>query len=367
VAAGAMAKGLQKAGHQVVTITSNRNGDGFAEVPEERQEPDGNIVVYCRTRPGRFYYASNLSATIQHYLPQADVVVVPGGSWNYYFFTGCRLARRFQRPYVVRPEGNLSPYALSHKPLRKKIWWALFDKKYFQKAAVVLALTQEEVDQIRGMDITTRIEIITNGINLQEYQEAMSRKQIEQHYPQLKNRRWLLFMSRFHPIKGLDLLLPAFAAIHRNYRDVVLILAGPDESNYRRTVEQMVRDLDLHDSVCFPGMVGGSLKNGLLHHATIFCLTSHSEGLPMGVLEAMACGLPVLITKECRLPEVKEWHTGLVVKRDVKEIAAGLALLLQDDKIRHEMGTNAQRLVQQRFTWDNVCNLTSQLLQEITL
>ncbi|MEJ2093276.1 MAG: glycosyltransferase [Syntrophobacterales bacterium] len=212
-ASGALASGLQKLGHQVTTVTSNRNGDGFSEVPPHLVEPAGNRTIYCATHTGRFLYAPHLASSLRTRLLQADVVLVPCGAWSYYFLNGCREAQKFRKPYVVYPHGNFDPWALDLKRWRKKIWWQLFDKKNYRRAAAAVALTREEASQIRNMGFTGRIEVIPNGVDGAAYQEALSREAIEEQFPQLTKKRWLLFMARLHPKKGLDVLLPALAEI----------------------------------------------------------------------------------------------------------------------------------------------------------
>ncbi|MEJ2070312.1 MAG: glycosyltransferase [Syntrophobacterales bacterium] len=95
-----------------------------------------------------------------------------------HFLNGCREAQKFRKPYVVYPHGNFDPWALDLKRWRKKIWWQLFDKKNYRRAAAAVALTREEASQIRNMGFTGRIEVIPNGVDGAAYQEALSREAI---------------------------------------------------------------------------------------------------------------------------------------------------------------------------------------------
>lgn len=364
-AAGAMASELHQLGHQVITITSDRNGDGFSEVPPSVVEAAGNQTIYCHTFRGRFLYTPGLTAAIRASIPQADVVLVPCGSWNYFFFSGCRQASAFGKPYVVYPHGNFDPWALALKKWRKRLWWHLFDRENYRRAAAAVALTQEEASQVRRMGFAGRIEVIPNGLNFADYQPAMSREEIEAQFPQLKNKRWLLFMARLHPKKGLDLLLPAMADICRQFPEAQLIIAGPDEGSYGRLVRRLISDLHLNGAVCLTGMVNGLLKNGLLHHAEIFLLPSYSEGFPMGVLEAMGCGLPVIITRNCQLPEVSEKCAGIIVQNDIKSLTQGIVTFLKDEYLRKLFSTNARILAKEHIGWKQIAIKTSDLLLDI--
>jgi glycosyltransferase involved in cell wall biosynthesis len=364
-AAGALASGLQRLGHQVITVTSDRNGDGFSEVPASLVEPAGNRTIYCHTLRGRFLYAPGLAAAIRAVIQQAEVVLVPCGSWNYFFFSTCRAAQRFRKPYVIYPRGNFDPWALALKKWRKRLWWTLFDRNNYQRARAAVALTREEASQIRRMGFAGRIEVIPNGVEVADYQAAMPRRDIEGQFPQLRNKRWLLFMARLHPKKGLDLLLPALAEVRRQVPDAHLIIAGPDEDAYGRVVRRLISDLNLEGAVSLTGMVTGGLKHGLLRHAELFLLPSYSEGFPMGVLEAMACGLPVIITRNCQFPEVTENNSGIIVENDIKSLTNGILALLHDEILRKQCGVNAKRLVQERYTWKQIAIDTSRLLLEL--
>jgi glycosyltransferase involved in cell wall biosynthesis len=297
-------------------------------------------------------------------LKSADVVLI-NTQWNYFFLAGCRLASSFNRPYIIRPEGIFSLWALSYKKWRKKIWWEIFDRKNYERAAAIVALTKEEAFQIRNMGISPRVEVIPNGVNLDDFTESLTREEIEIRFPQLKDRRWLLFMGRLHPIKGVDLLIEAFAKLRRKIPDAILVLAGPNEGNYQAIIDRYSKKLAINEDICFTGMVSGDLKNGFLKQSEIFCLTSYSEGLPMGVLEAMACGLPVVITHECRIPEIKEYNAGILVERNPDKIAEALLLIMEDKEIKNQMKYNALGLIKVLFTQEAVCQKYENLFQSI--
>lgn len=359
---GSFARSMQLIGHQVTTITSNRNGDDYSDVPEDILEEAGNKTIYCETKRGRFLFSHNLIGVIKKYIKSADVVFI-NSQWNYFFRVGCKLAYKYNLPYILRPAGIFNPWAISYKKWRKKIWWELFDKKNYERASAIIALTADEATQIRNMGIYNRVEIIPNGVNLDDFEESLTREEIELRFPQLKGRRWLLFMGRLHPIKGVDLLIAAFAELRRRFPDVMLVLAGPNEGNYRSVIDQQLKELGIDEDICFTGMVSGALKNGLLKHSEIFCLTSYSEGLPVSVLEAMACGLPVVVTEECHIPEIKEYNAGIVVEKDHKKIASRISLILSDYNGFNRMKKNAKRLIEEKFERDYIYQKYSNLFQ----
>jgi glycosyltransferase involved in cell wall biosynthesis len=181
------------------------------------------------------------------------------------------------------------------------------------------------------------IAIIPNGVSLVELERppdvgALARAIIVR-------KRVLLFMGRIHPVKGLDLLIRAFAEIHEVHPDTVLVVAGPDEdADYRERVRTLASELVIDNSVIFVGMVTGPERLALLHSATVFALPLHSEGLPLAILEAAACRVPVVISELCNLAEFGQLGAGVVVRPDVPSIVQGLLLVLANEDERRVIG-----------------------------
>src|SRR5262249_3176807 len=119
-----------------------------------------------------------------------------------------------------------------------------------------------------------------------------------------KTRRRVLFLSRLHPKKGLDMLLEAWAALSGLRREWELIIAGPEQGGYAATIDGLILRLGLADSVRRVGKVGHESKLRLLRSADLFVLPSRSEGFTSAILEAMVMGRPVIATRSCNFPEL---------------------------------------------------------------
>jgi glycosyltransferase involved in cell wall biosynthesis len=163
----------------------------------------------------------------------------------------------------------------------------------------------------------------------------------------------------------LDLLLPAFSRAARQFPDHMLVIAGPDEAGMTPELTRMAREGGVESRVLFTGPVYGATKIGLLRQAQLFALTSYSEGLPLAVLEAMDCGVPVLLTTACNLPEVAEAEAGLVVSPTIMDLAQGLTSMLAANNWCREMGLRGKDLIASRFTWDKIALQTLNLCTDI--
>lgn len=176
----------------------------------------------------------------------------------------------------------------------------------------------------------------------------------------------LLFLSRIHPKKGLDLLLRAFAAAATDLPGVVLVVAGSDAgSGYGEQMRALAGELGLGERCRFIGEVRGAEKRAVLTGADAYVLASHSEGLPVAVVEAMASALPVLITPGCNLPEVVTADAGLIVEPQVDAVAAGLRTLFADPARMRAWGMQGRALVRERFTWPQIARNTLAVYQDM--
>ncbi|MEM4204673.1 MAG: glycosyltransferase, partial [Candidatus Methanomethylicaceae archaeon] len=222
-----------------------------------------------------------------------------------------------------------------------------------------------EADNIRRMGLTNRVEVIPNGVDVSDFECGLTREELEFMFPKIKGRTLVLFLGRIHPKKGLLNLVIAFKKVRSLYPDVILLIAGPDERGHKREVEECVRQEGLNEDVLFLGPVSGELKVGLLKNSDVFVLPSYSEGFPVAVLEALACKLPVVLTKYCNVPEVAEAGAGIEVDISPYQIANAIIILLSDHKMRKQMGENGYRLVLERFNWDRVAKMTINLCSEV--
>jgi len=170
----------------------------------------------------------------------------------------------------------------------------------------------------------------------------------------IKNKPFLLFLSRINWKKGLDRLIPAMSYITGTH----LVIAGNDEEDYIPRLETMAIKQGVRDRITFTGPVYGDSKKALLRHATALVLPSYSENFGNAVLEAMAAGCPAVVTPEVGIADiVKEYAAGMVVPGDPEVLGRQLRdLLLQPERLK-EMGRKGKKAVREHFTWDAVAGL----------
>jgi len=172
-------------------------------------------------------------------------------------------------------------------------------------AAAVQALTEEEKRSIHRFGVSAPVVTIPNGVSLEDFLDLPSGEVFEQDYPHLQGKIVILYLGRLHPLKGLDLLIKATRLLAIQRKDVHVVIAGPDTEGYRKAA---------------------------LSRADIFVLPSYAEGFSMALLEAMASGLPVVITPQCHLPEVAHAKAGFVVEPQAEALAVAMQRLTENPR-----------------------------------
>jgi len=287
------------------------------------------------------------------------------GIWHHLLFVAYKAAKKFHKPFIITPHGTLEPWPLSYKFLRKKIYYSLIQKRILKEASAIQAITTQEAKNIQNLGIKTRIVVIPNGINLKEFQKIPENKTLERFFPELINKKYFLFLGRLHPVKGLDLLVRAFSQITKERNDIFLVIAGPDELGYRKELEKILKSEDAMENTIFTGLVTEEKKVALLSNANFLVLPSYSEVRGISILEAAACGIPVIATHKCNFPEIEEFKTGILIDPDISQLRKAILILLNNQNLGKEMGENGKKMVFEKFTWEKISGEIIKFYQDL--
>ncbi len=254
------------------------------------------------------------------------------------------------------------------KRVKKDVFLKLLGKRILENAKLIHLLTEEEKRHFLQFfpEFEDKIRVVPNGLILSELEADLTKEDLLKKYPYLKDKKIILFLSRINWIKGLDLLIPAFAQLHSEMKEVHLIIAGKDDGDgYENKVKEWVKKYNLNDSVTFTGLVTGKDKLILLYGSDIFVLPSYSEGLPTAVLEAMSVGLPIVITDKCGITdEVVSNNTGLIVQTNIESVYEGMKKLLENGSLRKTISENGIRLVREYYNIDKVADKMIEMYEE---
>jgi len=263
--------------------------------------------VHCLgpTRLGTYRYSSRVLPWLTAHAKGFDAIVVHG-LWQYHGLAVWRLWRRLEVPYFVYSHGMLDPWfnkTYPFKHAKKLLYWPWAEHRVLRDARAVLFTCEEERLQARKSFRSYRVreKVVGFGIPKPVGDPASQRASFFQLQPNLNGKRMLLFLGRLHPKKGCDQLIEAFGLIARLDPELRLVMAGPDHVGMRARLIERADRLGIGERVVWPGMLSGDAKWGAFYAADAFILPSHQENFGIAVVEALACGLPVLISNKVNI------------------------------------------------------------------
>jgi len=315
-----------------------------------------------------YRYSRALLPWLRKHGGEYDRVVV-NGIWQYLSLAAWRRYAGSSIPYYVFPHGMLDPWfkeTFPLKHLKKWLYWPWAEYRVLRDAAGVILSSEEERLQARksfrlyrAREKVSPLGVEASPILPDAKSEFLSR------YSQLQNTRNLLFLGRLHPKKGCDILLDAFARLSSR-ESTSLILAGPDQIGWEKDLRRQVESLNLTDRVVFTGMLQGAMKQGAFASADAFVLPSHQENFGISVVEALAAGIPVLISNRVNIwREIDADRAGYIESDDL----AGTTRLLQrwidtPPAERETVRQNARHCFAQRFEIDRAVDSLLRILNE---
>jgi poly(glycerol-phosphate) alpha-glucosyltransferase len=344
----------------VLTTTA----DGPADLPASHaagSHYEGVAVRYLqRAFPRRLFGARGLGGALDEAISRCDLVHVHG-LWTLPGWSAARRARRAGVPVVISPRGMLDPGSIAQRAWRKRIAYAVVERRNLLGAALLHATSSAEAHALRLWAPGSPVVTVPNGVDLPEAEtppgDARQRLGIPEGAP------LLLFLGRIHPIKRLDLLAQAFVRVRAALPDARLVIAGPDERGERRRVEPHFAAAG--QSVHWIGETGDAEKWALLAAADLLVLCSDSESFGMSTLEAMAAGTPVVATRTCPWPDIETAGAGFWVAQEPEAIARAALAILDDDERAAEMGGRGKALARSRYSWGAAASALAARYREI--
>ncbi|MEM7774291.1 MAG: glycosyltransferase [Pseudomonadota bacterium] len=339
-------------GHEVDVFTTNIDGDGVSDVPVGTPvDMDGVQVTYFPLGLGRRIARSPaMGAALEDCVAAYDIVHVHS-VFLWPTTAAAMAARRNNVPYVLSPRGMLVPELIRRKSrLAKTLWIKLYERKNIEMASALHVTADIEAGAIHKLGLSVRRTIVLpNGTAAPSFTRGN-----ELPHPATRSRApTILFLGRVNWKKGLDRLIPAMSRVP-NAR---LIVVGNDEENYRPQLESIAEQCGVGERVEFRGPLYAEDKWRAFAEADLFVLPSYSENFGISVLEAMAAGLPVIVTPEVGLAStVSDAGAGIVVNCDEDNIGRSIAQLISDPVKMEECGRAGREAVRTQFSWDGIAS-----------
>ncbi|MBD2081314.1 glycosyltransferase [Leptolyngbya sp. FACHB-17] len=354
---------LQQLGVDAEILTTNHDGATELDVPLTQRvnyqfREDGATVPvwfmpFKRPALKEFLFSPAATRWLWQNAQNYDVLD------NHYLFCyaptcAAAIARWHRVPYTVRTMGQLTPWALSQRLVKKQVYAALIERRNLDRAAAIHCTAPSEVEDVRNFGVDTPTLTLPLGVSpLIEIEDA--RSLIHEKYQISDATPIVLFLSRLHPKKRPELLLQSLHHLASQGLSFHAILAGDGDPAYVKKLHTIAQSLNLSDRITFPGLVLGKLKDCLLQGADLFVLPSFSENFGIAVAEALNARLPVVITPGIQIaPEIEAADAGLVVEETVESLALAIEQLLMKPYLREKLGKNGQHLAQSRYSWQAI-------------
>jgi len=326
---------------------------------------------------GKWQYSAKLLPWLLANMGRFDVVVI-NGLWLYPSYAGWNAKRILERqkkatngtdslPKVyIMPHGMLDPYFQRApdrklKAIRNWFYWKFIESRVVNQADGIFFTCQTELElareAFRPYHPKIEINVGYGVIKPPAYQQVM-KDEFMAKCPGLADQPFILFLSRLHRKKGVNLLITAFADIVRdalanNQAIYKMVIAGPGlDSPYGKQLQQLIKSYPLiKEHVFLPGMITGNAKWGALYSSAAFVLPSHQENFGIAVVEAMACGKAVLLSRQVNIwKEIANGGGGIVgddTGYGTRQMLDSWLRLSDADKIN--MGKNALKVYQNNF------------------
>jgi glycosyltransferase involved in cell wall biosynthesis len=356
-----LSRGLARRGHKIdIVVLDDPGAPWLANIGLPGQALGVGLTSYR--------YSPKLLPWLKKHGGDYDRVIV-NGIWQYLSFAAWRRYAGSAVPYFVFPHGMLDPWfkeTFPLKHLKKWLYWPWAEYRVLRDAAAVIFTSEEECLLARKSFwlYSAREKILPLGVETPPTASAEVRDKFFERYPELRDKRVLLFLGRLHPKKGCDILIDAFAQVADD--SVALVLAGPDQVGWQAELQQRAEQLKVSTRVIFPGMLQGEMKRAALAAADAFVLPSHQENFGMAVVECLAAGLPVLISNRINIwREIDQDRAGYVEPDDF----SGTTRLLQrwigaPESVRADMRANARRCFVQHFEISKAVDSLLEVLNE---
>jgi glycosyltransferase involved in cell wall biosynthesis len=337
-----LAQAQAEQGIQVHVAATDDDGPDRRGIPPQLPYTERQVTYWIFPRQTRYYlFSFPLTRWLMKHVSEYDVVHIHA-LFSYSSVAAAVAASMAGVPYIVRPLGTLSAWSMKNRRRwLKRLSFRLIESRILRAAAAVHYTSTQELTEAENLCIHHRGVMIPNPVSLELIKSR----------PRFANtneqRKGVLFLSRLDPKKGLDLLLPAFAEVRARFPEVVLVIAGEGEPAFVAALKLHAQSLGLDRPVSWVGFLQGEPKRAALEEADVFVLPSYSENFGVSVVEAMAAGLPVVISDQVGIhQEIESAQAGLVTTCDVKSLARALTEVLGDPIRRTEMGENAAKLAQ---------------------
>ncbi len=383
-------RALVKEGIDVTVATTDDDGPGeHMDVPlgpENKVFPagvlhgnknGGGTRLYFRKQTEFYKISVPLWRWLQRSVSKFDIIHIHA-LFSFSSVAAARCARSRGVPYIIRPLGVLNRYGMTkRRPVLKNFSFRFLERPILRHAAAIHYTSHQEQQEAeavlkgergagskgpgakggeRGVgsgEQAFRSLVLPLGIDLAAFASLPGARQFLERWPQARNRDVICFIGRLDPIKNLDALISAFAEVRRRFASALLVIAGEGTHAFVEGLKKRADELGVAKDIIWTGFLDGDLKLSALAAAKVFVLPSFSENFGIAAVEALAAGVPTVITTGVGIAkDVRQNEAGLVVEPNASDIASAIERLLNNSELAQRVSSNGARLAQERYSME---------------
>ena len=363
-----IARSLREAGVQMdVTTTDDDGPDDRLSVPlGQPVERDGARYFYFRKQTEFYKFSWPFRRWLSREVCNYDLVHIHA-LFSYTSVCAARIARRQRVPYIVRPLGVLNQWGMANRrPFLKRLSFRFIEQPILHHAAAIHYTSEQERIEAEIAGATARPFVIPLGLDLAPFQTLASPERFLRRWPQTAGREIVLFLSRLDPKKGMDLLIDAFAELKQRRTNALLVIAGDGEVGFVRHLRERAEKRGIASDVMWTGFLDGGDKLSALAAAKAFVLPSYSENFGIAAVEALAAGVPVIVTKGVGIAgEIQRADAGIVVPGNSAKLAEAMHRLLSEPELAQRLSANGRKLAREHYSLEVMGSALSAMYRSV--
>jgi len=359
-----LAPRMRELGHQVEVLScDDPNAEWLNSLLPLKIHPLGPSVL-------NYAFGPKARGWLKKNYHDYDVVIV-NGLWQYSGLLVKSVLAGGRVPYFVFPHGMLDPWFKRNYPikhLKKLVYWFLIERQVLKNAsAVFFTCEQERILARESFPLYSVNEYVTSyGTGVPAIADNSDVAAFYKEFPETKDRRNVLFLSRIHEKKGCDLIIEGLAQVIKREPRIHLILAGPGSSPYLDYLKSLAKKYEVESYITWTGMLQGKMKSAAFNVCEVFLLPSHQENFGIAIAEALASSRPVLISRGVNIwQEIHEAGAGFVSDDTVAGVVENLNAWLDLSQADYDaMCAQSKLCFETSFKVENVAKRISKYLTD---
>ena len=352
-----------------ICTTHADHPSGTLDVPTDQPLLEHGVTLYYhRIQFEPLLVSIPMARWLRQHISEFDIVHIHG-LYRFPPSYAAWYARRRSIPYLIRPHGGLATYLHQQSRVNihlKRLYERLIDLPNLNHADAIQFSAPQEAEQAAHLQLQAPPIFIANGLDWNEYRQLPEAGRFRARYHIPASAPLLLFVGRINFVKGLDLLIPAFANLLKEVDDAILAIVGPDNDCHIADVQQQCQEARIDHRVLFSGHLPAAQVHQAYRDANLFILPSYTENFGMTVIEAMACECPVLISDQVNISDdIRRAQAGRVVSLNISAISEAMLELLNAPAATQKMATRGRAYVRQHYAWDSVNGQLSMAYQRL--